>query len=1462
VRRVNFKFLLILILGIATAAGGIWGVRRLQVARHAGGKRDLARQQLDEGKVAQAMELLAQYVSLRPDDHEAFADYAVLLLARATSPDASRNDVARAFNALETAVRRNPDNDELRRQLAEFQLRVGRFSDSREHLDVLEKRSAARSAEEPANPQFGIQVRLLKANAHLGSNEFEEAAGLVAELVGYDLANRQFLDGFDDAGVPTDAYVLLAAILLDRMSAPADAQVVFETLVARRPEDVRARLALGTWQRDRGRLAEAAESIAKASSLAPDDLDCVFAEFELALTTRDWERAEASAERAVELFPGEERAYRGLASVAMQLGDLRRAERVLLDGVERLPGRPSLLLMLTDALLQQNKLTEASQAIARIRELYGSTSPAVGLLESRLLVAERRWTEAKTKLEQIRPLVLGNTDLIRQVDLYLGQCHAQLDEFDAQLEVNRRILSEDPNSLAARAGAAQALMSAGQRDQALAEFESIAANLPLERIVEIPQVWYPLLQLRIGRQSGLPAQQRDWSVVDDLLTALESGAKLSPSQFALLRAETLVRKGEPQLARQLLAGAVDDASEPQLWSALATLILREEGSQAVLEMLAAAPPAVQAAPSVLAIEAQALAREPRERAREGLIAVEQRGDRLPAADAAKIFEMLASMRLAMGEPEEAERLLRSALAKQPDDLGLRESLLDLAVATGDPEKARGATAEIGRIAGKTAARARVAEATVNLLEARGMLVAAGEAINRWAGGGPGRQTPAQLPAAVKALLDQARSLLAEAEAERPGWSRIQTLAADIDELRGDRGAAIERLKRAVASGSVNPSAVRRLVAMLYSANRLEEAQQAMGMLGTEGMTGLERISAEAELRAGKFDEAVALAEQSVAGDTQNVDDLLWLGQLLARSGKGERAGEVLERAVEVGPESPDAWLALFSHRLASANPAAAEVALRTAATLIEPPRRQLALAQGYEMLDRPAEAERMFQEALAGWPEDLEAIRGFAAFDIRRGRPEKARGLLERILAAGGDEAAPAKAWARRVLAELTAQQGSARQLEAALTLLRQNRGRDGKASEEDLGLEIALLTNRPEPANWRRAIGLLGEVAALQPLTTAQKLLRAQLLEKTGQWDEARDELVALVAKAETPPAYVALLVEKLIEHGEITTAKTWLRRLQQAAPDSAITIAIDAKLAMAENDRPRAIESARRLMPGGEFKDENPARLAAVGQLMTDLGFPKAADRVFDHYASVSEQGILARIDFLSGQGRSDEALAILEERWESMSLERALAFGLGVVRSEPADAKAAKAAVRVRGWIDKARRVDPESLVIRLLDAELTSLEGREPEAERLYRQLLADTRLEAGQRAIVANNLAFHLAAPKTAAEARTLIDGAIEEVGPLPDLLDTRGLVRLAAGDAAGAVADLREAVLQPSAVKFMHLAVAELAAGDERAARVALERARKNGLPGLRMSPADSARLRDLEKTLGPATDTAAAAGT
>lgn len=1444
-KRVNVRFLLLFFVALALLAGGTVALNRYQVDRNAGTLAKQARQRLEEGKQAEALGLFARYLGMRPDDAEVHAEYAELVLERALAADATQADLSRAYNTLEEAVRRNPEKDSLRRKLAEFQLRIGRAVDAREHLDVLQSRLEAgtiQTVEEDDAEKPAIDadtIRLLMAQSFAGAGDFDMASKMAGDLIGYDMAQRAF-DPAKKAAETTDAYILLATILQQRFSDAAAADGVLQELVARRGTDAQAWLAMSRWHRQAADFDAAAKDIEKAAAIAPDDINVVFGAFELALARQDIDKATAVAAKARELFPADERVYRGLASVAMQRNDLPGAEQALSDGTAALPNKASLLLMLADVLLQQNKLDETDEIVSRIKELYGSTSPAVGLLESRLLIARQRWPQARQKLEQTRPLAAGLTDLTRQIDLCLGQCYEQLQEFDEQLDINRRILIDDPTSLAARAGAAAALAAAGKTDEALREFEAVAASIPPDRLPSIPQVWYPLIQLRVAEQLKRSGTDRDWSGVDSLVTMLEESPAISPTQVALLRADILSRKGEAAAAIELLDKASRSGPvEAQVWSALATLTLRERGPEAARQVIARVPADQADRNGLMIIEAQIAVADSGEEATKALAAIVARAEALGGDEAARILASLASIQLSRGARAEAGELLHKAAALQPDDLKSRTALLELAMAEGDIEKARAAAADIRAVAGPTNARSLVADAGVKILEVRSAQQKKEE-----------QNGQLDLTDDDRRLLDEARNLLIEAENERPGWYLIQRYFAEAEGLKGDITSAIDRLQRALRLDPANPEIVRQLVGLLYATNRTEEARAALDSLGEGRSTGFERLSAELELKAGKLEEAVALAEQSVKADSKNPAELLWLGQLLDRSGKSERAGEVLARAVELAPDRADAWLSLFGHQLGNGKRRAAENTLDRAAAALGEPQRHLTLAQGYEMLGRLDEAEREYLAASKAAAGDVGVRQANAEFLVRHGRLKEARQAIDGLLAISDDtpSARPAKAWGRRKLAELVADRGTYRNLEEALALIRQNALADGTLSSEDAQLEISLLVNRPEPASWSRAIDVINQLAKQQPLSTGQRLTLAGLLEKMGRWNEARDELMSIVSAPNAPPAVVGMLVEKLVDHDELENARSWLKRLAATAPTAPVTLALEARIAMASKDRSAAADAARKLMPKDSVAADQSAQLTAIARLMEDLGFPKAADQVLAKLIAVSSDGIIPRVEFLGRQGRATEALDILADRWNDVPLERLLTSAVTVARSKDT---AITEAERLDSWFAKARRLDPGSITIPLLEAELHSLRGRTQDVEKIYRALLERPDLSPMQTAIVSNNLAFHLATASTVSEARTLIDAAIGTLGPHPDLLDTRALVHLAAGEEKEAIADLEQAVLQPSDVKFLHLAYAQFRAGDTAAARTSLAASRKKGLDADRLSPTDRSRLAELEAALG-----------
>jgi predicted Zn-dependent protease len=119
------------------------------------------------------------------------------------------------------------------------------------------------------------------------------------------------------------------------------------------------------------------------------------------------------------------------------------------------------------------------------------------------------------------------------------------------------------------------------------------------------------------------------------------------------------------------------------------------------------------------------------------------------------------------------------------------------------------------------------------------------------------------------------------------------------------------------------------------------------------------------------------------------------------------------------------------------------------------------------------------------------------------------------------------------------------------------------------------------------------------------------------------------------------------------------------------------------------------------------------------------------------------------------------------------------------------------------------------------------------ETSYRELLKRDDLTEQQRAVIANNLAVLLAIRHNAgSEALNLVNDALRYFGPGSDLLDTRAMAHLAAGDARSAVDDLATAIAddQASAIKQFHLALAQQAAGDIPSAEQSLARARRLGL--------------------------------
>lgn len=1444
-KRFNVRLFLVLSLaGIALAltAFGVW---RLQRWRNSGSLVKLADTAVEEKRPLDAIVLLERYLSIRPDDDRAVAKLADLTLKRARVGELGRQDVGRVFNLAEAAIRRNPDNDELRGQVARFQMIVGQPGHAREHLEFLATKHPlpADATDDPSSaPTWDPEnigdpqvIQLMLVTALAGTGEFVQATDRATALVGFDRETREFDDARSRAA-PADGFTTLAQ-LLEKIDDKEAAGVVIEQMIKIHGEKPDAWLALSNWRRGQNDQAAAREAVERALEIDPKNRQALFSLLDMLLSVRDMPRATEVAARCRELFPDDERGYRLQATIFFESKQYAEAEKLLREGLAAAPGRPTMLLMLAETCFLQQDLAGATAAIDSLREALDPNHPLLLLMEARLKISTRQWLAAKQLLEQARARFGDNPDMLQKVDFHLGQCYEQLGEHDAQLAANQRVLSQVPMAIEPRIGAAAAMAAAGRSAEALAEFESIAARVAPDRLSGIPQIWLPLLQLRMSAQRQLPVDKRDWSRIDGLIDMLQASPNVTPTQAAMLRSEVLVNKGEIPAAMETLERALtNDPGTAQLWMSLASLMLRSGGAVAARTVLDRVPEEIAGTAGMMLLEASVALAEGPEASDRSFRLIEDRAGQLSAEEGARVLTTLASMRRASGGLEEAERLWKLAVARTPDDLRLHVSRLEAALEAGDVARAEESLHEIERIGDDKAAQTMFARAAITVMKVR-------TALDK-------RQRDTERAAALSAeeneAIAAAQALLTEAENQRPGWNPIQVLFAEIAGLKNDLPAAIERLQRAMKLGSVSPRVVRHLVSLLYGLNRIDEAQQVLASLGSEGGAGFERLSAEMELRSGKLDEAVTLAERSVAANSRNPQELLWLGQLLDRAGRREQAGRTFEKAVEAGPDRVETWLTMLGHQLATGSGKAAEVTLDRAAAALGEPQRTACLAQGCEMLGRLPEAEQHYRAAVAAAPNDVEVKRNLAAFLLRRGQLTEAREPLQQIIDAA-KEGQPTKIWARRTLAELLAERGNFRALQQAVALVGENRDVSGRLPPEDVSLQVKLLARRSEPVCWRQAIDLFDTISGQRPLTMLERLQMAELQEKTGRWEACRDGLISICSAAEVPPAILALLIEKLIAHDDISAARTWLRLLKKRLPESPSTHALEARIALARNDREAAVAAGRLLLASGELDSLPRDQAVGIAKLLEELGFAKAADRIISRLPEDGADAILVKVGFLGRQKQPAEALALLEKHWDSLSLERLMQAGFDVVRSQE---DPGSHAARLDGWLTKARREDPGSAMLGLMLAELREIEGRPEEMEGIYREVLARKDVPAQLRAVVANNLAFHLASPATATEAQKLIDGAIEELGPQPDLLDTRGLVHLAAGDTARALEDLREATCEPTPAKLLHLAYAELEAGNTEAARQVFQQAKKKRLGSVRLSAADRQRLERLTAAL------------
>lgn len=1469
-RKINGKLLLGLLIGVAVLSGTVFAVHHFQYQRIGQALLWQAHHAREQGQPRREAMYLQRYLEFNPGDDHARAELAELWASDSFAGEPRARN--RAVQLLDQVLARDDNQPRLRKLLVKVALGIERQSASKMVAGHLEKLLPWKEMEK--------RIQLLHGRKPLPRDaEQGELEGYWGQLRQAENSETTALDCFrlavrhDPRAV--DNAVSLAYLLRrhtekhpqKKQQNETEANRVINGLVEADRESHRVYLARWRYWRDfdmldpsalsgktvplpekagsKATLALAGEDVAQMLKRAPEDV-------EVLLAAADYERRWGQAEAAAEPKPEErekryvehrDRAYgylvRGLAlyeetevrpSALAHFELLWHKASLLLDDIQRTDEQPA--ENKDDRSVQRVTKweKEVEQTINALAKLSGSVPAAADFLWGRLRIHQRRWAEAATLFEQAKAVLAGQPQVVAQSYLFLGECYHHLEEYNQMREAYGRARQAGATSPAALRGMALADTALNRLDRAETMYESL------------DQIGQMTAQDRIERarlviRQQLQAQQRnnsaDWVRAEECVRA---AAKANPASMdvALLWTDLHVAQGHWDRAREKLDGTrTRDPKKVEAWVALADLERRQKRLKEAEKILTDASGRFGDRVELRLARARCLAEqngEPAEKAA-AISALGQGLERFSNDDRAKLLNGLADAQMRANNIREAETLWKQVaeLPAYRTELRMHMLLFDLALRQNNDVDVQAWLKRIREIEGTDGAYTHCGTALWLTSKARAH-----------------KEKQPETKVWLKELAEASQHLV-EAGRLRPGWTAVSLAQAQVAELQGNPELAINNLWQAVHNGETSPLVIQRLVALLDAQKgRGADVARALGYLPKSMVveSELATVAATVALRRNDRAEALRLAEEALKNRKGDYRMLVWQGRFLATLGETDQARKMLAQATQQAPKESLPWVARVQvlARAGDAERKEAEGLLDEVAQNVKKEERSLALAQCYEALGKEKEAQENYRQAAGANSQDPAIWRSVAQAHLRAGRLSEAEPLLRRLLEARGARPED-RSWARKSLALVLATGTDYQRFNDALKMVGMGLDSDGRLTHkssssaeetiDDKRTQARVLATQEQQQFRQNAIQLLEGLGKDHALLPDDEYVLALLYDAEGRWPKCRELLEKLSKNPSPSEQHLVRYAQKLIDRTERIQER--LKRNERVTLAERNGIQLDLRRAEELIDTLQAMEKQQRLEPNAFASVVLRAHLRqvqdrgdeAVKMLRAHINRPGApAEEIVLLFAA------LRRLK------RYDEAYDLCEEAWRKAgkqgSCKVEVLGGLSVALlhgMKPSDAQVA----RIEQHLKAALAADPSKVVLYMHLADLYDQRGKYPEAEAEYDEVL---RREPNN-VVALNNLAWmYTLRQGKGAEAEKLIQLAIEGFGRRPELLDTRGLVRMKLGQTEQALADFKEAIdAAPTPTRYYHWARAYHQVNQHERARTMLVEARKHGLEASSLHP-------------------------
>lgn len=545
-----------------------------------------------------------------------------------------------------------------------------------------------------------------------------------------------------------------------------------------------------------------------------------------------------------------------------------------------------------------------------------------------------------------------------------------------------------------------------------------------------------------------------------------------------------------------------------------------------------------------------------------------------------------------------------------------------------------------------------------------------------------------------------------------------------------QGSADKVLAEIPAEGLSDPGARAQVLAARGLAHLLlrqtEEARLAFEKALTVKPGSPDALMGRARILAGERKLEASLAEVVLAlqGDATNPDALMMQGDLLRAIGRSDDAKAALEKLVKAHPEHLNGLFALVSMAVASSkfDEAAAYLGTIRKASPGNPMAAYFQALIAFRKSEFKA-ARDAIGAVLKAAPNHLPSVLLAGAVDFALGSQELAQTRLKFVL-----DRAPGNLYARRLLVASYARAGQT--LKALETLEPALKQGTKDAAILALAGEVHMQLNQ-----FDKAREFFQQATTLDPKNARMRAGLGLSQLASGEVDAATAELESAAQLDATRHHADVLLISSYLQRGQYDEALKAARSLVSKQPDNPMS---------------------HNLLAAGYIgkRDESAAREALTKALTIQPTYVPAAMN-------------LAQLDLAKGDKKAARSRleSILAKDKQNMQAYMALATLGGKIDASQDE---------VRGWLERARKENPESIKPLIMLARL-HMEAREPN-------------------------------------RALELVDKALVTAPENPEVMDLAGQVQLAAGERNRALSTFsRWDNAQPSATSAYRMATAQLA---------------------------------------------------